>query len=174
LKEKNSTKEGETFMEQAVKKVKKPYTRKKLPENLLALLHEGKTVVVLATFNDQGEPHQMPLSCIYPAGKEGFLTAIQPEHMSYNNLVWQKKVSLCFLAEGNIAYTILGRAGVVRAPSKTHPLMNIVRIDLIDFKSNVNVLQTVESRVTTRPTSAEADDLLSALLQELKELASEL
>jgi hypothetical protein len=155
-------------------KVKKPYTRKKLPENLLALLEEGKTVAVLATFNDQGEPHQMPVSCMYPAGKESILIAMQAEHNTYNNLVWQKKVSMNFLAEHNLAYTLLGRAGVVRAPSKVHPMMNIVRIDLIDFKSNTNVLQTVEHRVVTRPTSPEAADLLSALMQELKELANDL
>lgn len=156
-----------------VVKIRKSYTRKKLPENLLALFNEGNIVAVLATFNEHGDPHQMPVSCMYPAGKEGFFITLQKDHETYNNLVWQKKVSLNFLAENNLAYTILGRAGVVRAPSEVHPLMNIVRVDLIDIKSNTTVLATVESRVIIKPTSAEAEMLLNALREELKELAED-
>ena len=39
------------------------------------------------------------------------------------------------MAAGNVAYSILGRVGVVRAPSMVHPLMNVVRVDIIDIKS---------------------------------------
>ena len=45
------------------------------------------------------------------------LITINKEHAGYHNMVWQKKVMLCFLDENNVAYSVLGRAGVVRAPS---------------------------------------------------------
>ena len=38
-----------------------------------------------------------------------------------------KKDHALFLDENNVAYSVLGRAGVVRAPSLVHPLMNVVR-----------------------------------------------
>jgi len=88
--------------------------------------------------------------------------------------VWQKKVMLCFLDEKNIAYSILGRAGVVRAPSLVHPLMNVVRIDIIDIKSDRSVLTRVESGVRWSYTSPEAEELTNALMQELKELSETL
>ena len=78
---------------------------------------------------------------------------------------------LNFLNEGNIAYSVLGRAGVVRAPSLVHPLMNVVRIDIIDIKSDRSVLARVESGVTWTYTSAEAEELTRALMDELKDLA---
>ena len=86
-------------------------------------------------------------------------------------MVWQKKVMLCFLDENNVAYSVLGRAGVVRAPSLVHPLMNVVRIDIIDIKSDRSVLTKVESGVRWSYTSWEAEELSKALMNELKELS---
>lgn len=78
---------------------------------------------------------------------------------------------LCFLEEHNVAYSVLGRAGVVRAPSNVHPLMNVVRIDLIDIKSDKSVLTKIDSGVRWSFLSPEAEELSNALMDELKELA---
>lgn len=146
----------------------------KLPDDLNALLKKGKTVAVLATFSEKGLPHTTPIQCIYPKDSEGILMAIHKEHVGYHNMVWQKKVMLCFMDEGNIAYSILGRAGVVRAPSHVHPLINIVRIDIIDIKSDRSVLMRIDSGVRWSYTSWEAEELSKNLLEELKEMAETL
>ena len=146
----------------------------KLPEDLVNVLKQGKTVGILATFSEKGLPHTTPLQCIYPKGLESILISIHKDHTGYQNMVWQKKVMLCFLDEGNVAYSILGRAGVVRAPSQVHPLMNIVGIDIIDIKSDRSVLTKVESGVRWSYTSWEAEELTQALMDELKGLAEHL
>ncbi len=146
----------------------------KLPEDLVNVLKRGKTVAVLATFSEKGLPHTTPIQCIYPKGLESVLLSIHKDHTGYHNMVWQKKVMLCFLDEGNLAYSVLGRAGVVRAPSEVHPLMNVVRIDIIDIKSDRSVLTRVESGVNWTYTSWEAEELSKALLNELKDLAQTL
>jgi hypothetical protein len=146
----------------------------KLPEDLVNVLKAGKTVAVLATYSEKGLPHTTPIQCIYPKGLESILISIHKDHNGYHNMVWQKKVMLCFLDENNVAYSILGRAGVVRAPSEVHPLMNIVRIDIIDIKSDRSVLTRVESGVRWAYTSWEAEELSQALLNELKGLAQTL
>lgn len=146
----------------------------KLPEDLVNVLKKGQTVGVLATFSEKGLPHTTPLQCIYPKGLESVLISIHKDHTGYQNMVWQKKVMLCFLDEGNVAYSVLGRAGVVRAPSQVHPLMNIVRIDIIDIKSDRSVLTKVESGVRWSYTSWEAEELTNALMDELKGLAENL
>src|SRR6202789_2031578 len=146
----------------------------KLPEDLVKVLKEEKTVAILATFSEKGLPHTTPIQCVYPKGLESILMTINKDHTGYHNMVWQKKVMLCFLDENNVAYSILGRAGVVRAPSLVHPLMNVVRIDIIDIKSDRSVLTRVESGVRWTYTSWEAEELSKALMNELKELATTL
>lgn len=146
----------------------------KLPEDLVDILKKGTTVAILATFSEKGLPHTTPLQCIYPKGLESILISIHKDHTGYHNMVWQKKVMLNFLDENNVAYSILGRAGVVRAPSNVHPLMNVVRIDIIDIKSDRSVLTKVTSGVRWVYTSSEAEEISVALMDELKELAETL
>lgn len=146
----------------------------KLPDDLVAVMKEEKALAILATFSEKGLPHTTPIQCVYPKGLESILMSIHKDHTGYHNMVWQKKVMLCFLNEGNIAYSILGRAGVVRAPSHVHPLMNVVRIDIIDIKSDRSVLTRVESGVKWSYTSGEAEELMHALMGELKELSETL
>lgn len=145
----------------------------KLPEDLIAVLKKAP-VAVLATFSEKGLPHTTPIHCIYPKGLESILISIHKEHTGYHNMVWQKKVMLCFLEENNTAYSVLGRAGVVRAPSMVHPLMNVVRIDIIDIKSDRSLLTRVDKGVQWSYTSWEAEELSKSLLNELKELSKTL
>jgi hypothetical protein len=146
----------------------------KLPNDLAEVLKKGKTVGVLATFSEKGLPHTTPIQCVYPKGLESILISIHKDHTGYHNMVWQKKVMICFMDEGNVAYSVLGRAGVVRAPSEVHPLMNIVRIDIIDIKSDRSVLTKVEAGIRWSYTSWEAEELTNALMDELKGLAQTL
>ncbi len=143
----------------------------KLPDDLLNCLKGGKTVSILATFSEKGLPHTTPIQAVYPKGNESILMSIHKEHEGYHNMVWQKKVMLCFMDEHNVAYSVLGRAGVVRAPSNVHPMMNIVRIDIIDIKSDRSVITRVDSGVRTSFTSPEAQELYTALMRELEELS---
>src|SRR5688500_3493288 len=146
----------------------------KLPEDLLAVLAKGQTVGILATFSEKGLPNTTPVQCIAAKGLESILLTIHKDHTGYHNMVWQKKVMICFLDEGNVAYSILGRAGVVRAPSIVHPLMNVVHIDIIDIKSDCSVLTQVDSGVRWSYTSWEAEELSIGLMNELKEIAKTL
>jgi len=146
----------------------------KLPEDLINVLKQCHTVGVLATFSDKGIPNTTPLQCIYPKGAESVLISIHKDHTGYHNMVWQKKVMLCFMDENNVAYSVLGRAGVVRAPSEVHPLMNIVRVDIIDIKCDRSVLVRVDTGVRWSYTSPEAEELCIGLYNELKSLAKTL
>lgn len=143
----------------------------KLPEDLLNFLKSEKALAILATFSEKGLPHTTPIQCVYPKGTESIVMSIHKDHAGYHNMVWQKKVMLCFVGAGNVAYSILGRAGVVRAPSLVHPLMNIVRIDIIDIKSDRSILARVDSGVQWSYVSPEAEELTLALMSELKDLA---
>jgi hypothetical protein len=146
----------------------------KLPDDLVEYLQKEQALGILATFSEKGIPNTSPIQCIYPKGSESLLLSIHKEHTGYHNMVWQKKVMICFLGENNIAYSILGRAGVVRAPSQIHPLMNIVRIDIIDIKSDRSILTKVEQGVLWSYTSSEAEELVKSLYKELRDFARSL
>jgi hypothetical protein len=146
----------------------------KLPDDLIEYLKGERCLGVLATFSEKGIPNTTPIQCIYPKGQESLLLSIHKEHTGYHNMVWQKKIMICFIGENNIAYSVLGRAGVVRAPSLVHPLMNIIRIDIIDIKSDRSILTKVESGVSWTYTSSEAEELVKNLYLELKDLARSL
>ncbi len=143
----------------------------KLPEDLINLLKKEKTVAVLATFSEKGLPNTTPIQCIYPKGQESLLMTIHKEHTGYQNMVWQKKVMVCFMGEGNVVYSVLGRTGVVRAPSMVHPLMNVVRMDIIDIKCDRSILTRVDQGILWGYTSDEAEELIKSLFKELRELA---
>ena len=75
----------------------------KLPEDLVEVLKQGKTVGTLATFSEKGLPHTTPISTVYPKGLESILISIHKDHTGYHNMVWQKKVMICFMDENNVA-----------------------------------------------------------------------
>lgn len=146
----------------------------RLPEDLVEVLKTEKVLGILATFSERGLPHTTPIQCIYPKGDESLLLSIHKDHTGYHNMVWQKKIMISFLAQGNVAYSVLGRAGVVRAPSLVHPLMNVVRVDIIDIKSDRSILTRLEGGVTWSYTSSEAEQLVKSLYKELRDLAQTL
>lgn len=146
----------------------------KLPDDLYNVIAAGKTTAVLATFSETGVPNTTPMQTLYPKGRESILMSIHKEHSGYQNMVWQKKVMLCFLDADNVAYSVLGRAGVVRAPSHVHPLMNVVRVDIIDIKSDRSVLSRVESGAYWSYTSEDAKELSESLRDELISLSKTL
>lgn len=143
----------------------------KIPEDLSLLLKRKDVVGVLATFSEKGLPHTTPIQCMYQKGDDSILLSIHKEHTGYKNMVWQKKVMINIMGPGNVCYSILGRAGVVRAPSLVHPLMNIVRIDVIDIKSDRSILVRIEDGIKWSYTSNESAELLQYLFKELEDLA---
>ena len=119
----------------------------KLPEDLTNLLKQGRAVAILATFSEKGLPHTTPIQCLYPKGSESILMSIHKDHTGYHNMVWQKKVMLCFLDDNNIVFHI------------------------IDIKSDRSLLTKVDSGVKWSYTSEDAEELSKLLMDELKDIA---
>lgn len=141
-----------------------------LPLDLFNVLKRG-TQCILATFSEKGVPRTTPLHYMYPKGLDSILITIEKDHSSYLDMIWQKKVTMNFLYAGDISYSVLGRAGVVRAPSLVHPYMNIMRIDVVDVRNDKSVIARIDRGVTWIYNSLEAEELSRNLIQELKELS---
>lgn len=146
----------------------------KLPDDLFNLLQSGQTIGILATFSEKGIPSATPVQWLYPKGRESILLTINKEHEAYHNMVWQKKVTFCFIGENNIVYSVLGRAGVVLAPSTVNALFHVVRIDIIEIKSDRSVLTQIDAGIQWSYVSAEVEEFARALMEELRDLAETL
>lgn len=141
-----------------------------LPAMLYDIIKHG-TWAILATFTEKGVPRTTPLHYIYPKGLESLLITIEKYHSSYLDMVWQKKVRLNFFVPGDTSYSILGRTGVVRAPSSVHPLFHVVRIDVVDIDYDKYCIATIHDTLQWNYVSPEAEELSMSIMHELEDLA---
>jgi hypothetical protein len=142
-----------------------------LPLDLIGALKYGNVTVILATFSDQGLPYAAPIHFIYPVGMSSLIFTIDKKSLSFMHLVWQKKIALCFLAKGNMVYTVVGRAGVIKAPSEFHPEMNIIRFETITVHREKSQLVKVDSGARFSPAAKELADVDDLLGEELETMA---
>ena len=142
-----------------------------LPLELLEVLNKGNCTGILSTFSDQGVPYASPLRLMVPRGMSSLFISMDKRHMSYKNLVWQKKVTICFLEKNNMAYSVSFRAGVVKAPSDIHPEMNVVRLDVTSIHSETSPFVSIENGIRARSKSPEMQEIDYLLMEELKDMA---
>lgn len=140
-----------------------------IDQDIFKTLQNGKILGFLTTYSDKGMPLLTIVSTLIFKNRESILIAMLSDSIAYKNIVWQKKVMLSFFESGNIVLNIIGRAGVLRAPSNTHSLMHIIQIDLIDFCEETPMLITIDNGIKWRYVSSEAKVLHDAIIKELHE-----
>jgi len=140
-----------------------------MSQNLYDSLRRDNLMLFLATCSEKGIPNMMPITIFYPKNKESILIAIVSDSQGYKNMVWQKRVSLTVIEEEKKIIHIMGRAGVLRAPSHAHPLMHVAQIDIIDITEDDSLLVNVQNEIQWNHSSDEAARLHNTLNKELKE-----
>jgi hypothetical protein len=135
------------------------------------ILSNTKLTGFLTTFSDKGIAMLSIVTTLVFKNRESLLLAIMNDTMAYKNIVWQKKIMLSFYESNNLILSIIGRAGVLRAPSNTHPMIHIIQIDLIDFCNEHPMLISIDSGLKWKYISNDAKKLHDALMKELVECA---
>lgn len=144
-----------------------------MTDEIYNIIKSGKIVGLLTTFSETGTPHLTPISTIFPKNKESVLLAMLVDSIGYKNMVWQKKVVFSII-EASMSVHMVCRAGVVRAPSRTHPEINIVLIDIIDIIEENMALISIKEGITWSQISPEMKVLYDTLMSELHECATSL
>lgn len=143
-----------------------------IDQETFKVLQSNKLVGFLTTYSDKGMPLLSLISTLVFKNRESILIAILSDTLAYKNIVWQKKIMLSFFESNNLVVNIIGRAGVLKAPSETHPLIHIVQIDLIGFcEEEAPALINIQQGIKFNYISAEAKVLHDALMRELNEYA---
>lgn len=142
-----------------------------ISEEIFSILKNGKILAFLTTYSDKDVPFLTGITTLYPKNRESILLTMISDSISYRNMVWQKKVTLSIFESNNNCVHIIGRAGVLLAPSRIHPLMHVAQIDIIDIVNEAPMLVNIESGVKWKHISSESKILHDALIKELHECA---
>lgn len=124
----------------------------------------------LATFSRDGVPHIGIVEYLYPKGLDGVFITLESGSRTHHNLLWQKRASLNLMHGGNACYSILGKAGVVRAPSVVHGGMQVFLLDAISIEKHALMSIRVDQPVDLQPIDKECGYLKSLLIRELRDI----
>jgi hypothetical protein len=140
-----------------------------IPQEVYDILKTEKSFCFLTTYTEKGTPHLTPVHLLYPKNRESIVFAILNNHPGYLNMVWQKKALFSVFQENNTVCHLLCRAGILRAPSRVHPLMHIAQIDIIDVVEEQTLFVSIESGIQWKYISEDAKTLGEALMKEIHE-----
>ncbi|RMF94321.1 MAG: hypothetical protein D6734_08075 [Candidatus Schekmanbacteria bacterium] len=146
----------------------------KLSKELRSKLNEKDKIGILSAVDTNSVPNMTLIVFFISKDEESILFAIDKENPCYKNLVKNKKVVFGIYDNDNFCYKIVGRAGVVKAPSDTHPMMNIVRLDVITIQEETFPYMRVTNGIAIEYLDAKTTRFGNAMFKELKKVAAEL
>ncbi|OGL39819.1 MAG: hypothetical protein A3C43_12330 [Candidatus Schekmanbacteria bacterium RIFCSPHIGHO2_02_FULL_38_11] len=146
----------------------------KITKEIQAKINPKDNLAFLATVDSSGIPNLTTIPFYMIKDEESLLFAIHKDNSAYRNLIKSKKVIFSIYDENDTCLHIFGRAGVVSAPSDTHPMMNIVRIDVINIKGDTSAYLSIVSGVRVKYKDDKAKRFKTAMLSELKKVANQL
>jgi hypothetical protein len=133
-----------------------------------------RAVAVLATVEESGEPHAIPVSTAVPAGPRRVLLALASNRGSLRRLRSAPRVALTVLAEGDVALTAHGTARVVEDPLEGVDGVVAVAVDVESLQDHRQPTFEVEDGVRWRWTDDAARSRDAAVRAGLERLAREL
>ena len=133
------------------------------------LLNSEITTVVIATVDEDGYPRTAPFHWIVAKDKRTLKVAVNPRHVTYENIKRDGRVMVCVLDQGNIAIGIKGRAQIIKEDMKSVPwLITMVEIKIDEVKSDALAWVPIKQGVRFE-TTQQVKDLDSKAFGELKE-----
>lgn len=130
-----------------------------------------RTIAVLATV-DQDEPHAIPVSAPVRAGDRQILLNLHRSRGSLDRLRRRPHVALAILAEGNIAFTARGRAGIVGEAMPSAPEYVAIAIDVEQIDDHRQTAFAVQAGVGRQWVDERERDALVERVHALVELAA--
>lgn len=125
---------------------------------------------VLATVDRQGNPNTAPIYLLQPRDQSTLLLCLATRHQTTENLKTQGRFSLSILEEGDQAFSIQGRAKLVRQPMDANPHMALFILHVENVKSDTTPTVAVLRGVLTEPRSDKTTAFFQACFEEMERL----
>lgn len=141
----------------------------KLSQEAFNLLNREITTVVIATVDEDGCPRTAPFHWIVAKDMKTLRVAINPRHVTYENIKRDGRVMVCVMDQGNMAIGIKGRAQVIKEDMESVPwLITMVEIKIDEVKSDALAWIPIEHGVRFE-TTKQVKGLMRKAFDELKE-----
>jgi uncharacterized pyridoxamine 5'-phosphate oxidase family protein len=133
------------------------------------LLNKEITTVVIATVDEDGYPRTAPFHWIVAKDKKTLRVAVNPRHVTYENIKRDGRVMVCVMDEENLAIGVRGRAQVIKEDMESVPwLITIVEIKIDEVKSDALAWVPIKYGVRFE-TTRQVKGLMRKAFDELKE-----
>jgi flavin reductase (DIM6/NTAB) family NADH-FMN oxidoreductase RutF len=121
-----------------------PMINKELPLEAVELINRGKTTIILATIDENGQPRTAPFAWIYSPDPKTIRIAIYTKHDTYKNIQRGGWATACILGENNIALSAKGRARTIKEKLDCSPITEaVVELNITEVKSDVSAVGRV-------------------------------
>ncbi len=140
-----------------------------LSQEAFSLLNKEITTVVIATVDEDGCPRTAPFHWIVAKDKKTLRVAVNPRHVTYENIKRDGRVMVCVLDQGNTAIGIKGRAKIIKNDIESVPwTITMVEIGIDEVKSDA--LEWIPIKHGVRfETTKQVKDLMRKAFDELKD-----
>lgn len=133
------------------------------------LLNREITTVVIATVDEDGSPRTAPFHWIVAKDKKTLRVAVNPRHVTYENIKRDGRVMVCVMDQENLAIGIKGRAQVIKEDMESVPWPIImVELKIGEVKSDALTWLPIKHGVRFE-TTKKVKSLMRKAFDELKE-----
>lgn len=140
----------------------------RLPANIYEYFRDRTMTGVASSIDEDGYPRGAPMSLFYALNDKTLLMGTQNRSQTFKNTERVGKIALTFINEGDVAFTIRGKARVFKRVMESNQYLGILVIEVEAVKSDVAVDVEVSEGVKYKFRSQKWEDLINAVLKELR------
>ncbi|NPV71184.1 MAG: hypothetical protein HPY55_11175 [Firmicutes bacterium] len=140
-----------------------------LPESLVHLIKTKTATCTLATVGEDGRPNTAPIHIVTAPNERTLLMGIGRIHDTLRNIRMNPWVSASFMGEGDVAFSVKGRATITADRMASSEALAMVAIEVTEVKSDTAPSVLVEQGVKIRYRSDRAAAFVTNAFRELEQ-----
>ncbi len=138
-----------------------------IPGPLMRLLERYVTTAIVGTVTPEGCPYTMPANMVISCGDSVIRIAMYNNSRTYANLKQKNRLAICFVDEGNVAYTVIGEADVLKERMIADEKLAIVEVRVLEVYDQREPSLIVSQGVRARSRSAVRSPYVNLVKREL-------
>lgn len=123
---------------------------------------------VLATTDLEGNPNSAPVHLLWAKDSSTLFLALAIRHQSSENLKTQGRYSLAIMEADDQAFSIQGKAKLIRQPMAANPHMALFKLEVTLVKSDTTPTVKVIQGVQTEKRNDKVDKFFQGCFEEMK------
>lgn len=139
-----------------------------LPEDIMNLLNQEITNVVVSTITDEGFPHAIPIGLITAKDHKTIFMSFMKGHLSLKNIKNNSKTFITVCDGPDLAVGIKGTAQIIKDPMEGNPGMVMIEFKVEEVKSDTTPTASVEQGIRFKFRTERGAHFYRIMMDELK------